>query len=102
MVPTFNQTLTKAHALPPPLKPRAQWMKDTPPFMSQAEADATFNAAMFGTSELEPLRTDPTSTETADLQAQIKVLEARVRQRAKEKLTGASRPPLVLGATSPL
>ena len=38
----------------PALKPREQWMRDTPPFMSDAEADETYSAAcawLFGTEE---------------------------------------------------
>jgi hypothetical protein len=50
-LPTFSKTSTKQNN-PPALKPRQQWMRDTPPFLSDAEADHTYSAAcawMFGT-----------------------------------------------------
>jgi hypothetical protein len=44
-VPTFKKTLAQAHSQAHPLKPREQWMRDTPPFSTDAEANATYNAA---------------------------------------------------------
>jgi hypothetical protein len=52
-VPTFKTTLTQANK-PTTLLPRAQWMKDTPPFMTDYEADTAYSAAcawMFGTED---------------------------------------------------
>jgi hypothetical protein len=51
-LPTFPKISTKQNN-PPALKPRQkQWMRDTPPFLSDSEADHTYSAAcawMFGT-----------------------------------------------------
>ncbi len=52
-VPTFKTTLAQAN-IPPTLLPRAQWMKDTPPFLTDYEADTAYSAAcawMFGTED---------------------------------------------------
>ena len=63
-VPSFSTTLAEqarqsldkaptANRTHPRLRPRAQWMKDTPPIMPDDEADAAYSAAcswMFGTS----------------------------------------------------
>ncbi len=38
-------------------EPRAQWMRDTPPFMTDEEADATYNeacAGLFGAQHTSP------------------------------------------------
>jgi hypothetical protein len=51
-VPTFAKVANKPKV--PALKPREKWMRDTPPFMSDAEADETYSAAcawLFGTEE---------------------------------------------------
>jgi hypothetical protein len=51
-VPTFAKVINKPKS--PALKPGEQWMRGTPPFMSDAEADETYGAAcawLFGTEE---------------------------------------------------
>jgi hypothetical protein len=85
-VPTFraeNVTAMIASASPAPLVPRAQWMKETPPIVSEAEVDATYNAAcawMFGTTEPRPV-----SPVTAGLKRQIAVLQTNILQRYTAK-----------------
>ena len=85
-VPTFraeNVTAMIASAPSAPLVPRAQWMKDTPPIVSEAEADATYNAAcawMFGTTEPRPV-----SPVTAGLKRQIAALQTTILQRHTAK-----------------
>ena len=57
-VPTFATTLQqqaqRTAGTRPTLRPRAQWMRDTPPFLADEQADSTYAAAcswMFGTRE---------------------------------------------------
>ena len=64
-VPKFKPRTTAN----PPLQPRAQWMQDTPPYTTEAEADATYTAAcswMFGTTEPQAI-----SPGTADLRRKV-------------------------------
>jgi hypothetical protein len=58
------------------LKPHPQWMKDTPPFMSDEDADTTYNEAcawMFGTSEPHPRN----ATRSKDITARYQRLRAQ-------------------------
>ena len=51
-VPTFSKVTNNPKFTA--LKPREKWMRDTPPFLSDAEADETYSAAcawLFGTGE---------------------------------------------------
>ncbi len=67
------------------LKPRAQWMKDTPPFTADAEADATYSAAcswMFGTTDPDSNRSSSnTSPATLALRSQFAALQGQLRER---------------------
>jgi hypothetical protein len=68
-VPTFETTLEKANVPPPTLLPRAQWMTDTPPFLSDTDADAAYNAACawtFGTGDPSAFMNKNTSTSTPE------------------------------------
>jgi hypothetical protein len=75
--PTFpNPRPTYADVLRTPLEPRAAWMKDQPPFLSDKEADEVWyqsNARIFG----EGCLTDEM------MQAQIDILQNILSQRAK-------------------
>ena len=87
-VPTFKRSLSQAYEMPPPLKPRAQWMKETPPLLTDREADDAYNkvcAWMFGTSAPLPDLTLPSSPETVDLERQIAALQTQLRDRAVSK-----------------
>jgi hypothetical protein len=73
------------------LKLRLQWMKNTPPFMSDADADATYNEAcawMFRTSEPQPR--NAVSPETAFLMSKSSNLRTQIADRAKSKLSARS------------
>ena len=77
--PTFTMTLAQAQAPIQALRPREQWMRDTPPLVSDADADATYSAAcswMFGTTDPESdgSRSD-TSPATLALRSQISSLQ---------------------------
>ena len=53
-IPTFQNTLQQHYHL----KPRTHWMRDTPPFLTDEEADNTYHAACawtFGTNKPEPI-----------------------------------------------
>jgi hypothetical protein len=62
-VPTFSQASNK-QPMPVALKPRQQWMRDTPPFLSDEDANHTYSTAcawMFGT-EQTTAKYDPRDT----------------------------------------
>ena len=79
--PTFSSTRpTYADVLRPPLQPRATWMKDQPPYLSDKDADETWNQSndqMFG----EGCLTDEM------IQGQIKAWQNILSQRAAPNTT---------------
>jgi hypothetical protein len=87
-VPIFNAEKVTGMLMSAPqiqLQPRAQWMRETSPIISDAEADATYNSAcawMFGTSEPQAV-----SPKTAGLKRQIASLQTQILQRETANAT---------------
>ncbi len=96
-VPIFK-TLLGQQANTTQLKPRAQWMKDTPPHTSDKDADHTYNAAcswMFGTEEPPTSHTDiPASPDTL----RRTILQSRQASAAASATTTPYELPTNLGA----